>query len=423
MSAFYRIAVLLGAVLAVVLAPPIFESLFAMESLLGREQIALGLAAVMLAASTSLLYRAGPSAKLLSFLIFNIGLLVVGELAVRVGVKLVAPGRQPALAALSEATYADRQAYVGHPFIQFTGRPFAVPRGEPLPAGIPAFNDLGFPSRSVERAKPPGIVRVAALGGSTTASGYPQLLEGYLNGAAGDQAAGFEVLNFGLGFYTSAHSLVNFVLNVVDFAPDYVVVHHAWNDEKARRAVSGFRTDYSHALKSFDASGFALERYLMRVSVVYRLLRRVPPPWVFVENAAVVRRVKTASYDNPAELVPFRRNIETILDVAAARGMTVVLTTMPRSTDPAKRHSHGASHIDQCNDVLREIAKERRSRDDEVLFVDLDRSMTGQMEEVFLDVGHVDERGRRYKAERIGEAILTDVARRHAHDPSGHDRR
>jgi len=54
----------------------------------------------------------------------------------------------------------------------------------------------------------------------------------------------------------------------------------------------------------------------------------------------------------------FRRNIETIIDVAGARQIKVVLTTMPRLTDENLHHidQFNAKGIDQENEVLRSIA-------------------------------------------------------------------
>src|SRR4030095_14123746 len=96
---------------------------------------------------------------------------------------------------------------------------------------LSTFNNFGFVGRDFAYAKPPGVIRIAALGASTTADGYPAMLEEYLNAL---QSNRFEVMNFGQGYWTSAHVLVNFVLNVIDFAPDYIVIHQAANDELAR---------------------------------------------------------------------------------------------------------------------------------------------------------------------------------------------
>ena len=65
--------------------------------------------------------------------------------------------------------------YVPHPFLQFTG-----PRG-PVPETEGDYF-LGFKDIKLsDKPKPDGLIRVACLGGSTTADGYPELLQKFLN--------------------------------------------------------------------------------------------------------------------------------------------------------------------------------------------------------------------------------------------------
>src|SRR5205085_6309530 len=127
------------------------------------------------------------------------------------------------------------------------------------------------------------------------------------------------------------------------------------------------------------------DRYILRVSVAYRALKfklNPNPDWMFVETAAQIRRKVPQRALNERELGVFRRNIESIIDVASARQIKVVLTTMPRSTD--ERYSP-LSGIDQFNEVLRSIA----ANHDRLLFVDLDKLMTGKVNHLFRDAVHV----------------------------------
>jgi hypothetical protein len=267
---------------------------------------------------------------------------------------------------------------------------------------------LGFVGRDFAYAKPPGVIRIAALGASTTADGYPAMLEEYLNARVAAQSNRFEVMNFGCGYWTSAHVLVNFVLNVIDFAPDYVIIHQAANDEDARASEAEFRGDYSHHLKVFQQPRI-VDRYILRVSVPYRALKfylNPNPEWMFVEAASQIRRKVPQRALNARELGVFRRNIETIIDVASARQIKVVLTTMPRSTDKRYTHIH-IHHLDQLNEVLRSIAADH----DRLLFVDLDKLMTGKVNHLFLDPVHVNDTGKRMKAEYLGKRIIDDEER------------
>ena len=130
---------------------------------------------------------------------------------------------------------------------------------------------------------------------------------------------------------------MNFVTNVTDFSPDYVIIHHAWNDGIARNAGKHFRSDYSHAFQHFRER-VILDRYLIRMSVIYRFAKNKitgEPDWAFLENALEKPRVVTNErWRNKDELNPYRRNITSILDLAKVRDTKMILTTQPFSVDP-----------------------------------------------------------------------------------------
>jgi len=257
----------------------------------------------------------------------------------------------------------------------------------------------------VPRAKPPDTVRIACLGGSTTGRGYPRRMQALLQEQAGDKWR-FEAMNFGLGWYTSAHSVVNFVLNVVDYAPDYVVFHHAWNDARARNVDGPVRGDYGHAFRAFEAPSVP-DALLIRGSVLYRWLKdRMfgEPNWAFLDRAVLRPRRQRSGppFGDTTELEPYVRNVRTIVEVARARGIVPVLTTQPHTLDPDTPGFAAAVHIRQCNQIVRALAREYGDR---VLFVDLDAAFTGK-NELFIDLGHMAERGMREKAAAIGDAIL-----------------
>ena len=216
------------------------------------------------------------------------------------------------------------------------------------------------------------------------------------------------MLNFGTSFWTTAHSLVNFVLNIVDFQPDYVVIHHAWNDVKVRVETSLFRGDYAHALKLLEPPSSTVDRYLLRVSVIYRYIRFRfgDPAWTFIGEATIKTSRKHTDLTNLDELKPYRRNLETMIDLATLRRIKIVLTTMPHSIDTQKKYYSSAQHIDQCNEIIRDIARKYGKK---ILFVDLDQLMTGKMEEIFRDVAHVTNTGWAFKAHQIHYAILKDL--------------
>src|SRR5438270_318534 len=352
-------------VISLLIAPPIFERLFAMLYLFQGERVMLWIASVLLMSISLYGFFGRLRPTWVYFVLFNLLFLISVELGARSAVKLFFPNKEVSLARRANFTYDELRRVTGHPFLQFNGVPSRTgemyrvlkpgDRGNQVAGNLTTFNNFGFVGRDFAYAKPPGVIRIAALGASTTADGYPAMLEEYLNARVAAQSNRFEVMNFAHGYYTSAHVLVNFVLNVIDFAPDYVVIHQAANDEHARASEAEFRGDYSHHLKVFQQPRI-WDRYILRVSVAYRALKfklNPNPDWMFVETAAQIRRKVPQRALNERELGVFRRNIETIIDVASARQIKVVLTTMPHATD--ERYSP-LSGIDQFNEVLRSIA-------------------------------------------------------------------
>ena len=247
-------------------------------------------------------------------------------------------------------------------------------------------------------------MRIACLGESTTEDGYPAFLQDVLNRSGKGK---FETLNFGHAYWTTAHSLVNFMLNVQDFHPDCIVIHHGWNEERVRHArPEDFRSDYSHAFKSFSAPQ-VVDRYPIRWSVIYRWVKfRMDPNPKWTSLSAYIHPDKKDlenGYKDTTELKPYRRNLENIIEMALAHNIRVVLTTLPHSTDPATALYYGHTSIDQCNAINRDLA---RQFDGKISFVDLDSLITGKHNEIFKDLGHITDAGRTMKAQYIGQAIL-----------------
>lgn len=407
MKAFQTFTSILAIIAAVLLCPPVFERTLSMGPLLDREVAWLWLFAATLAASAAYVHYGKVLIAPATFVLFNLVFLMSIEFAARATVVLVRPEAQYRLGNLAEKTYDDLIPYEGHPFLQFKGVTGLLQPG----ATESEFNNFGFAhSGEFHYEKPRGTLRIATLGGSTTANTYPPMMGELVSEQLGGSRH-VEVLNFGLPYWTTAHSLVNFALNVVDFEPDYAIVHHAWNDSKYQDLVDGYRGDYSHMLRPFESSPFIIDRYLIRASALYRYVkfRLAPPDWAYLDNA-VSRDVAPGKASNGTdEFRRYRRNIETIIEIAVARGIRPVLTTMPHTLDaskPAGQTLSRAEQIDEANAIMRDIAAVNARR---VIFVDLDKLMTGKMEEVFVDLAHVTEAGRRAKAEAIGAAILADL--------------
>ena len=413
-----------GGLSGLLLVPPVFERLFALVRLAegdaGRlwfgSLVMLGLSAIFLFGAPRWLSGA---AALFGVLV----VLVAAELCTRL---VVVVGADPSvvrnLAEVGREGSPYTAGFASHPFVSHLGNPSAPPlvaRGRDGGRYGRGYNNFGFADDDFLYPKPMNTTRVACLGGSTTESGYPHLLERVLNERFADSRTRFEVLNFGLGGWSTAHSLVNYALNVVDFEPDFVVIHHAWNDAFGHEDGCELRGDYWGLVPEYTPAP-PVEGSVVRASVLYRVIKeRLFPAasWTYRAQVAVPHEHTASGEGGCADtdpLWPYERNIQSMITLATARGTTVVLTTQPHYVDTGQTTdwfdetvAAEMRHIDACNTAVRSIAG---SADNDLLFVDLDHAMTGPMNDHFLDLGHLDEEGKLFKAEGIADAIAARLA-------------
>ena len=400
-----------GLLAAALLSPPLFGRMFALAPLETDEVGDLWLVAALLAAMAGALFLL--AARRASLVFLAPLLLVFLELGTRAWVLQAADYRvQDRLVRIAGEVQGTDVEHIGHPFLHYTGNPsWRAPQDPDGDTGTTGFNSFGFRDEEFFYRKDPGVVRVACLGGSTTASGYPAQMEPFLD--AEDPGGTYEVFNFGLGGWSSAHTLVNYMLNVADFSPDYVVVHQAWNDySPLQEERCRLRGDYAHLRRVIISPGlFSPAERALSDSALFRLLRygqrdeaqrRLPLP---IDNAGW----DLASGHRPSEcgdvdpLWPYQRNIETLVQVAGIHGAQVVLTTQPRAPDHGEYDPEVLAFIDRCNEIVRQI---QSAHSDDVILVDLAQLMSGPGADYFEDEAHVSPRGRRIKAELVGQAIL-----------------
>ncbi|MEM9022248.1 MAG: GDSL-type esterase/lipase family protein [Bacteroidota bacterium] len=396
-----------GLILTVGLVPPVFNYALAVSPLLPWERGPLWVFCGLFALVALVVRWFGKHWQPGVLLLYFSGLcLVTLEFGWRMSVNAFASEHTLSkLSLYGNRTYPEFTAYSGHPFTCFTGTPSRSLEGNNALGNLSMFNKYGFVGPDWTYDKPEGVLRVAALGGSTTASGYPAKLAEFLGRS---DSGTYEVMNFGHPYWNSANTTVNFLLNVVAFDPDVIIIHQGWNDGHMRNVPPGqFRADYSHALKAFEHP-FMIDRYPLRVSLVYRHVKRMlvgNPTWFSLEEAVYVQgREHTEHFwQNMDELQPFERNIRTIISHALHRGIQVILTTQPHSTDPNISYAYTAKHIDQTNAIMRQLAEDYATG---IGFVDLDSLMTGTMDSIFKDLGHMNDFGIRFKAEQIGAGLL-----------------
>lgn len=98
-------------------------------------------------------------------------------------------------------------------------------------------NSFGLRDRETTLNKPPSLLRIVALGDSFTfgfgVSGdetYPKVLEKLLNESATKGDYQYEVLNFGVGGYSTRDEALVFKYKVPPWKPDLVIIGYVLND-------------------------------------------------------------------------------------------------------------------------------------------------------------------------------------------------
>ena len=277
----------------------------------------------------------------------------------------------------------------------------------------PQVNSLGFLDEEFRREKTPGTLRIACLGSSTTEGGNAAQREGsypyFLGRILGERSGRpVETLNFGMSGWTSAETLVNYVLVVQDFDPDLVLIHEAVNDVEPR-AWPRFAADYSHYRRPWrDVPISPAYRALITTSDLFAVWQ-LRSEQVFGIAAAVNRPPEgpyrfTDGRLPPETAAPFKRNVRTIAEHVRLRGGHPALVTMPYDSARTEALPLFRAGLDEHNAILRELAQEER-----LLLVDLDalaRQQPERWRREFLDLVHLTPQGNRLKAEAIADALL-----------------
>jgi lysophospholipase L1-like esterase len=172
---------------------------------------------------------------------------------------------------------------------------------------------------------------VLTLGGSTTRNHrldreerYPRQLERLLRSAR--PGVQIEVVNAGQNWWTTKHSLVNYVTYASAWQPDVVVVMHAINDlEKsmlsADYTLGAYDPQWTHHYASAANAALAptFEQWLAR------RVRGLTDKW----GSALRFRPVDYPLEKYVSLPSFRANLARVTHYAQADGAEVVLVTQP----------------------------------------------------------------------------------------------
>jgi hypothetical protein len=187
-------------------------------------------------------------------------------------------------------------------------------------------------------------LRIFCIGGSTTefkakdGHGWPKQVQALLNKRGRNKS--IQMHNQGRQWYTSLHSLINYETNLKHESPDVVIVMHAINDllhnaDFSYFSEKSFRNDYGHF--------YGPVTYLVQKrGLLDAFLIKIGHLWYHTPR-------KVIEQYNFSGLVPFQRNLNTIIDLAKMSGTKVVLMTQPnlykkKMSDSEKAACYMANH-------------------------------------------------------------------------------
>lgn len=271
--------------------------------------------------------------------------------------------------------------------------------------------------------KPPGTLRVACLGASTTANNiadderdysYPELLRDGLARSLADRRPGHdvEVLNCGIGGWVSTDILINFLLNILYLKPDYVILYHGFNDLHLH-LMPDFRTDYAHGRMN-------LGEVLWRIKIAYYFPKirwwhsyEWLKDWMFgtgnIRND-VLRMILKQSPDlsrSFADLSVEQQNLRSLAAVCRHHGIRIVFSSFCHyDYDPGLLSTRYREGVAQENRLMRELAAEF-----DAPFIDQAALMPAE-QEYFVDAVHFTPLGMERLARNFRDAILADLERR-----------
>jgi lysophospholipase L1-like esterase len=280
--------------------------------------------------------------------------------------------------------------------------------------GRSRHNSLGFRGAEVSVDKPASRIRIVCMGESTTyCTGigdddmtYPARLEAHLRNRR--PGLDIEVINAGVGGYTSIENLLHCHFRVVPLAPDLIVSYYTHNDVHPRR-MPRLSRDYREYSRSWyeppfggGIRGWTARRRNLASGDIGSLVRR------YDEYAG--QRHSANVLNNPPEA--FRANVRALAVVAHAAGAKLLFVSPPyrnpRAPDGINVHVNPAYNaVFEHRSIVEMIGAELG-----FAVYDLARDMPYPVDphafpnEHYLDPVHVSEKGADLMGHLVAEAVL-----------------
>ena len=228
--------------------------------------------------------------------------------------------------------------YMGYGFFSDNKRfisPFFTGTDIPSPI-INDSNGIFVGNHKVSYDKEEDEIRIIFIGGSTTKNhSNPEKLifSKELNNILDEYFHNFKVtcLNAGVDGFSSAHSLVNLSLRLIEFNPDIVVIHHNVNDRTASYYGHTIMPDYAnkylsdHFLDYKHRSGFNgfLLKYFKSARILFWGSKSIKS--LLQKNSYNYKGVQNKEFGSRI----FQRNLQSIIAICKQFNIIPILLTQP----------------------------------------------------------------------------------------------
>lgn len=273
--------------------------------------------------------------------------------------------------------------------------------------GKSMHNSLGFRGAEIALPKPEGRLRVVCMGESSTyctgidddRDTYPFRLGEHLRSILAD--TDIEVINAGVGGYTSIENILRLLFHVVPLQPDLIVYYYTHNDVHPRRLANLSRDYKEYSCSWFEPAaeggfyGWLRRRQNLATAYVGNVVRR----------RGGGRRNSKHIASNPP--VAFRANLTSLVLLAKAAGASVLLVNPNYRQESAVDPVPGA--VWEHRSIVQDIGTRMG-----VPIVDLHGALDYPAEgginlnEHYKDEVHFSEKGADAAASIIADAIVND---------------
>lgn len=278
-------------------------------------------------------------------------------------------------------------------------------------------NSLGF--RGPEIRENPEY-RIVVMGASvvygtaidTWKESFPAQLEKELRSRTGRD---IEVINAGVGGYSSWETLISLEFQILDLNPDLIIIHNGANDINARLVnPNEYKADNSGMRKIWEKPKLPLIfhsmflRYLMRThtEVIFDYVEK-ETSGAAIEGSGYIRILNGTLMETLKKNKPiyFERNLRNTIAIAKENNIKIMLSTIALNknmTDFFQNQPHYQYGLKENSDVIKEVGKSNNSP-----VYDFASEMIYE-DKYFTDGVHMTAEGEKMKAKLFADYLINN---------------